>query len=552
MSIAAYDHVTHTEVALKQMLVSMKQDEGAIQNSPVTAENTSDTGNMDTLSVASPDTWRRDSPFVGMIQSDTNPGTIRLALSHEFETLARLRHPNIISVLDYGFDSLKLPFFTMSLLKTPKPITETKDASLDDKIGWLVEMLQALAYLHHHKIIHRDLKPDNALLTDENSVKLLDFGLAVIRERTDSFKDNEEDMVSGTIPYMAPELIQGGSPSTSSDLYAFGMIAYELIAGRYPFEFDGIAALIMKILTETPDVDELDVASPIQEWLDDLLQIEQEARSQDALDVLKRLTEITTVQIPVETKSIQESYLQTARFVGRDTELNALLEGLRSARHGDGSSWLIIGESGFGKSRLINELRILALVNGFQVLQGHGSQGSLTPYQILREPLKRLLLSTPIDATEANVLKTLLPDLETILGRKVPEVVQDEVSQYASQLSSVILKLFQQQSEPTLLILDDLHWASESVEILSNLVATVPHSKLMIVAAQCPNDSIDVEANLAEMTQLHLKRLTDSDVATLARSILGDVGLRADVQEVLKQEAHGNVNFLLEVIRGIA
>lgn len=548
-----FDHVTRTEVALKQMLVDMKQGSGDTDDLTPGHNASGDTKGMDTIDVASPDTWRRDSPFIGMVKSDeSGPGALRLALSHEFETLARLRHPNIITVLDYGFDALRLPFFTMPLLQSPQSITDAaKEAPLEKRIAWLADILQALAYLHHHKIIHRDLKPDNALLIEDGGVKVLDFGLAVIRERTESFQDNEESMVSGTIPYMAPELIQSAAPSTSSDLYAFGMIAYELLAGHYPFDFNGIADLIMRMLTEMPPIKDLDLAEPLQEWLENLLQTEKDKRASDALDVLKRLTEITDVQIPIETKTIQESYLQTARFVGRDEEMSALLEGLRSTLSKQGNSWLIVGEDGVGKSRLVSELRILALVNGFNVLQGHGSQGNLTPYQILREPVKRLLLSTPVDATEANVLKTLLPDLETILGRSVPEVVQDEVSKYGSQLSSVILNLFQQQDLPTLLILDDLHFAPESIDILSNLLATVSRSRLMIVATTRPDNATDTHTDLAEMTRIPLQRLADKDLVTLAKSILGDVALRADVQEVLKREAQGNVNFLLEVIRAL-
>ena len=163
-----YDHVTRTEVALKQMLVNMKQESGETNNIPATNHNIDHTSDMDTISVASPDTWRRQSPFIGMVKSDdSGPGALRLALSHEFETLARLRHPNIITVLDYGFDSLRLPFFTMPLLNSPRSITDAaKDAPLEQRIAWLSDILQALAYLHHHKIIHRDLKPDNALLTE--------------------------------------------------------------------------------------------------------------------------------------------------------------------------------------------------------------------------------------------------------------------------------------------------------------------------------------------------------------------------------------------------
>ncbi|MGJ3239692.1 MAG: serine/threonine-protein kinase PknK [Anaerolineae bacterium] len=548
-----YDHVTRSEIALKQMLVTMNANEDADQINTAVAKTQSNDMPLqenDTISVASPDTWRRDSPFVGMRQTgDEGSGALRLALSHEFETLARLRHPNIISVLDYGFDALKMPFFTMPLLESPRTITEaSQTAPLEEKISWLIEMLQALAYLHHQKIVHRDLKPDNALLTAEGTVKVLDFGLAVLRERAEN-QENDDAMISGTIPYMAPELLQSAPPSTRSDLFAFGLIAYEILAGHYPFEFHGVSDLIMLLLTEEADTSLLDVSEPLQLWLEGLLKIDPDERAHNALDVLQDLTRITHTSTPIETKTIQESYLQTATFVGRDEELGMLINGLREMLGGQGSSWLLIGENGVGKSRLLNELRIMALVNGVNVLQGYGAQNNSAPYQILREPVKRLLLSTPVDASEANVLKTLLPDLETILGRKIPPVVQDEISKYGSQLSSVILKLFQQQREPTLLLLDDLHWAQESIEVVKNLLATVGQSRLMIVATRRPDSTLDDDLN--EMQAIRLHRLRDEEVEKLARSILGDVALRPDVQEVLKREAHGNVNFLLEVIRAL-
>jgi len=555
-----FDHVTRTEIALKQMLANDAQDETALaQNLDETPTAVKDNheppptlSKNATVVVEPPGGDSAKSSFVGIINTDeTSPGAMRLALSHEFETLARLRHPYIISVLDYGFDEHRLPFFTMPLLKAPRPITTgAQDVSLEHKIQCLAEMLQALAYLHHHKIIHRDLKPDNALLTEDGTVKVLDFGLAVIRDHMELLHESD-DLITGTIPYMAPELLRGDLPSESSDLYAFGMIAYELLAGEYPFKFNQLWELVTVIFTQTPPIDALELGEPIKQWLEKLLQKDKALRSSDALEVLAELTEATQVKIPLETRTIQESYMQTARFVGREEVLSQLLDGLRLSIAGEGSGWLIIGEEGVGKTRLMSELRIRALVNGVQVLQGHGSQGSLTPYQLLREPVKRLLLSTPIDAAEANVLKTLLPDIETILGQTIPESLQDEVSKYGSQLSSVILKLFQQQVQPTLLLLDDLHWSPESIDIVRNLVATVPQSRLMIVAALRPVDQLEASADLNEMSPIYLERLSDHEVIRLARSILGDVALRADVQEVLRHEAQGNVNFLLEVIRAL-
>lgn len=551
------DRVTRREVALKQMLTRTPDDDAtqdALTSTAIARRDDYETAALglenETAAIGRPP---GQSTFIGLVsEGASGAGARRLALSNEFELLARLRHPHIISVLDYGFDGQKRPFFTMPLLRQPRPITQdSHNASLDQKIQWLAEMLQALVYLHHHKIIHRDLKPDNALLNGDGVVKVLDFGLAMIRERANVLDEDDSEVITGTIAYMSPELLQGEPPSERSDLYAFGLIAYELLAGRYPFDYSEITTLITGIIAQAPPIDDLDISDDLKWWMEGLLAKDPAHRPATAMQVLQELIDITAVAIPLETRTIQESYMQTARFVGRDQTLRTLLDGLRLSIAGEGSTWLIIGAEGAGKTRLLNELRVRALVNGVQVLQGHGSQGSRIPYQILREPVRRLLLSTPVDDGEAFVLKTLLPEIETLLGRAIPAAKQDEMSKYADQLSGVVLRLFQQQEAPTLLMLDDLHWSPESAELIRNLVATVPQTRLMIVATLRPGSALDHSDDLNEMQPLRLERLADQDVIALARSILGDAALRPDVQEVLRQEARGNVNFLLEVIRAL-
>jgi len=93
----------------------------------------------------------------------TNRRKVREALATEFHTLAALRHPNIISVLDYGFDREQTPFFTMELLAAPRTLVAAgADLPPAEKIELVAQLLRALAYLHRHHIVHRDLKPSNA------------------------------------------------------------------------------------------------------------------------------------------------------------------------------------------------------------------------------------------------------------------------------------------------------------------------------------------------------------------------------------------------------
>src|SRR5690242_10653310 len=104
----------------------------------------------------------------------------RLALAHEFRTLAGLRHPHIISVFDYGFDAERQPFFTMELLDGAQTILGVgRQQSVDLRVGLLVQAFEALAYLHRRGVLHHDLKPENVLVSNGHA-RLLDFGLSVL------------------------------------------------------------------------------------------------------------------------------------------------------------------------------------------------------------------------------------------------------------------------------------------------------------------------------------------------------------------------------------
>src|SRR5207249_2506937 len=122
--------------------------------------------------------------FASFHEATTNGFDLRVALAQEFRVMASLRHPNIASVLDYGFDDEGQPYITMELLKNAQTPFRATWKSEKDKVNFLIQILQALAYLHRRGIIHRDLKPGNILVV-KGQVKVLDFGLSVVREELD-------------------------------------------------------------------------------------------------------------------------------------------------------------------------------------------------------------------------------------------------------------------------------------------------------------------------------------------------------------------------------
>ncbi len=466
--------------------------------------------------------------------------TLRLALAREFQTLAGLRHPNIISVIDYGFDEQGQPFFTMDYLPDAQDImVASAGKSPEEKVGWLLQVLQALAYLHRRGILHRDLKPSNVLVM-EGRVRILDFGLAAPQEMAKGR--------TGTPAYMAPETLQYGRASAASDLYAVGMLVYELLAGERPFTD------VRGILTVIPDVTALMAAAPLQAVVARLLEKEPADRYPDAHEALAALRAAVGKYPLAEDPAIRESFLQAAAFVGREAELGQLTNALAGVMDGKGSAWLVGGESGVGKSRLLEELRIRALVQGARVLRGQSVDGGGFTYQLWRAPLRQLAISSELSVLDAGVLNPLVPDLAILAGREIIAAPELDAHPARQRLILTIASVFSKAAltQPIVLLLDDLQWAIESLEPLKALNRLVAETPILIVGSYRSEESLRLPAELSGMEALSLSRFDAQDTAALSASMLGEESVQPHVLSLLQQETEGNAFFLVETVRALA
>lgn len=480
----------------------------------------------------------------------------QLELAREFQALAALRHPNIISVLDYGFTQDHVPYFTMELIQGGRSILKAGSGlELGDKADLLVQLLRALMYIHRHGIVHRDLKPSNVLVerhpqTGAPSVKVLDFGLSV--------PPGEVRDALGTLPYMAPEVLlssvndQAPYLTVGVDLHAVGVLAYQLFVGYHPFCIENIDTLVQDILYSQPDFTGVNLPPALMRIIERLLEKHPYDRYSDAGEVISDLRAALGQPLQAEDSATRESLLQAARFVGRSAELQTLSDALQQASTGTGGLWLIRGESGLGKSRLVDELQTRALIRGVTVLRGHGIENGGLPYQLWREPLRQLLLATPVDDLEAATIKPLVPDIHTLLNRPIPDAPIVSSESARQRLIETIVRLFQRQQRPTLLVLEDLHWAVESLLPLTALQASLPNTSLLVVASYRPEERPTLAQEFPDAPLIVLDRLNSEQIAVLSVSMIGSVGRRDDVLDLLEHETEGNIYFLIEVMRALA
>jgi len=211
-----------------------------------------------------------------------------------------LAHPNIVTVFDVG-QAEATPYLVMELLKggtLDDWLERDRLAELDT--GMLIELAiqlaRGLAYAHQHGVIHRDIKPANIHYDPKTNVaKMMDFGIAAIAPDTEDDNADAGSRIAGTMTHMAPELLAGQRADAQSDLYSLGIVLYQLLSGRLPFDAQDLETLIQQIARhETQPLNALRPDTP-RELIDltyRLMALEPQSRPGSATQVADELNEI--------------------------------------------------------------------------------------------------------------------------------------------------------------------------------------------------------------------------------------------------------------------
>jgi len=182
----------------------------------------------------------------------------------EARAAAKLQHPNIVTIFEFAEEG-NTPYIVMEFLRgsslqgrlaSPLPLT------LDEKLNVIIQLCSALNYAHEQGVVHRDIKPANIFLLPDGSVKLLDFGVAKLATSTLTRQGD----VLGSAMYMSPEQVSGsGNVDGRSDIFSTGIVLYEVLANRKPFQADTLTATVVKLLREDPpSLDEVVPGLPAQ------------------------------------------------------------------------------------------------------------------------------------------------------------------------------------------------------------------------------------------------------------------------------------------------
>jgi eukaryotic-like serine/threonine-protein kinase len=219
---------------------------------------------------------------------------------HEAKAVNDIAHPNIVDILDFGSAPTahgELVYLVMELLEGTTLTHVVAQGPLEPTraVRILRQVADALVASHERGIVHRDLKPDNIMLVargrDPEFVKLLDFGIAKVTNAQGSVTKTRTGMVIGTPTYMSPEQCEGkGDIDHRTDVYALGIVLYELLTGSVPFQGEGYAEVLVKQLTEPPP--SLIAQRPsISRYLESVVMKALEKRREDRYATMSELRE---------------------------------------------------------------------------------------------------------------------------------------------------------------------------------------------------------------------------------------------------------------------
>ncbi|HMJ14721.1 MAG TPA: AAA family ATPase, partial [Polyangiaceae bacterium] len=498
-------------------------------------------------------------------------------LKNEFRSLADVMHPNVVRLYELFIDD-RVCCFTMELVEGQPFDAWARPAGVlnaERLRSALSQLFSGVSAIHDAGKLHRDLKPSNVLVTPHGRVVVLDFGLVVDPELGGVGQTLADDRVSGTPAYMAPEQAAGKSATWASDYYAIGSMLFEALTGRLPFE-GRIGEILAAKQRETPvGASELapDVPEDLARLCSQLLAREPAQRpDRQALSAVVSGPHAAP-HIPTGQRSTAPAQGAALELLGRESELLALREAYRAARAGETVVVFVSGESGVGKSALLEAFLNEQRSRGEAlVFSGRCHERENVPYKAfdaLIDAISRHLRKLPAHEAaalmprEVFALSRIFPVLERVPviaaspKRDVPDP-HDLKRRAFDAFAELIARM--RDRAPLILMVDDLHWLDEdSLRFMRALFVQPEPAPVLLL---CAHRSEDVQRNA--LLQSVRQAASDNpaldartlDVGPLSHQALLELvkrllpsGIAAERADVLAREAHGSPFFAGELAR---
>ncbi|HOH78342.1 MAG TPA: ATP-binding protein [Candidatus Cloacimonadota bacterium] len=467
--------------------------------------------------------------------------------AEEMHHITRIEHPNLSHVVDFGHVGDHIYFISDWFDGTPLTAFRFSKGKIDLLYDLVAQCAYALHALHTQNILHKDLKPENIIYRQTGKaleVKLIDYGFAV-HEQT---RDNQ--LVSGTLPYVAPEVYLGQRTGPESDFYAMGVILYRLCTGTFPFNLDQISALMsgsqQYFIPIFPSELNKDIPLALEKLILRLLERNPDHRFSDAIELIVYLNRVSGRSYPF---SLEWSLVNTLRFnsyIVRERYSHQLLDYLPAVRAGNGKIVSLIGGDGLGKDSILSLFRY-HLLGGECWLFDYSC--TRTDHEAFFALIKEYLRSLPEDEQQkfpslsriSDKFKAYLNGPEQ--AAKSYSQGQEELRQDFSAARDLLMEL--STRKPIIFIIRDFQYVHRhTVDFINYLSPQLVRHRVLVVLS-CNEFN---KVRQIENTVLNHIPMLDMDEARDYMARLLSTPVPEDLVRAVYHRSAGNPHFIREIL----
>ncbi|HTY64184.1 MAG TPA: protein kinase, partial [Acidobacteriota bacterium] len=473
--------------------------------------------------------------------------------SRDFTLLRRLSHPNLVRITDAGIvESSNGLFLVRDWIQGKNIYAATDGMDAEAILSVVMELTKALQYLHTRGIVHGHLSPFNAMVCGDEEgtdrLKLMDFGLSR------NLSNGQRNGDIGRLAYAAPEVLLGGAATGRSDMYSLGILTYQLLTRRLPFEDEDPEFLIQKHLQSSVDlrpIERMRGGNRVSPLVESLLEKDPARRPSSGEEVIRLIIDAMGRHwLNTDIKEM-ESHFCASQFVGREKEMSHVQESAQRVReNGRGWTIFITGEAGSGKTRCMEELKSWALLEGWQVAEGSCEAREAGAYA----PYRQILASH--EPAEGETLFRFQDTPRTPTPEIYDASPEYAAGQYRDLLTRELIRRMKKQ--PTLLLLHDFHLADEATStVLDYLSSDIQsHSVLMCVSLRSGEEIkgamgrvLDSVTRQERGESIALEPLEKENVEKLIEGMTGDGRLKSTLGDWIFKSVGGNPFFLEEMLK---
>ncbi len=535
---------------------------------------------VDTETLLALDQTNGQQVVVKMTAAELFSASVRMRLEHEAHLLSKIQKGRFAPLLDYGSEDdqvyLVMPFISGITLQTR---LKQGALSVQEAIQVGRAILTALSAAHASDVLHRDVRPANIIVnegSDLHEATLIDFGLAHSAEMDARILHKWV----GTAQYLSPESagLLDQEVTACSDLYSTGIVLFECLAGRPPFEGKSVGEVLRQHMTaQPPELRSLGLSVPrvLDEVIQRLLRKDPRERYQSARAVFSDLSMIEEALRRGESEPNlvvgfrdQRRTLTEPAFVGRGQELAILNAQLERTQTGERGLVLLEAESGGGKSRLLQEFAQRGAQQGAWILRGQGlNQAAQRPFQLFAGVAEGIIATARLEpGIDTRIRAALgdhldgaclaLPELATLLGsRESNELGPESFAETRSvQALTALLDSLGGLGRTVLVLLDDCQWTDQlTLKVLNNWQRRqelADHPVLLVVAFRTEEVAAGHPLRaLTSAAHLSLPTFQAANVRKLVESMAGP--LPDEAVNVIERLAEGSPFMAAAALRGL-